>query len=201
MKKIVLLFFAWSFSGIVCSVIYSCDDCDNDGPLNFQLTSISGEVRKITGTEDGAPFGDYITEPYLQDEESIRYDSVGVNISHEFELIAFLTGQFISSSIACDPIHRFETLQNITISSSHDYTPEYPSGSDLGNIVSLRPYYELQGQPVTSFLSYHELGYENIFLTFDEAPAEDAIHNLTITYILDNSRQITTTIEGLYIRN
>ena len=140
MKKIFVILSAWTFFYIGLAIIQSCDPCD-DGPFNYQLVSIAGEVKRISGIELLGSYQTayYTVELYVPQTNGVRYDSIGVDIINRVELLAYDTeADFFNSAIACSPATNFESLENITITSSENYIDIYPAGTDLREIISNR---------------------------------------------------------------
>jgi hypothetical protein len=201
MKKVVIIWSTWTFLCIGLAVIQSCDSCD-DGPFNFRLVAIEGEVKKITGIE---LLGSYQTpyytfETYITRINGIRYDSIGIDISNTIELLAYDTkANFFNSAFACSPATNYDLLADITIISSEDYIESYPAGSDLKEIMSIRQGYQLQGGYIPTYLSNAELTEGNQFLTFEFPPSQTKTHDITITYKLFDGREFKVLIQELKI--
>lgn len=199
MKKILLVLTGYAVLYVVLAVLQSCDGCD-DGPINFKLHSISAEVNKITGKQSVSSIDYFTLGTLLGQSEGTRYDSIGIEITHNFELLSLNnTGKVVGQAFACDPVVNYEILEDITVTSSRNYTDAYPAGADLSGIISVRQGHQVEGLSVSSFLLNSEFYNENIFITFNEAPSESATHNLTITYNLANGRKVETSVPGITI--
>jgi hypothetical protein len=201
MKKGIVMLSAWTVLCIGVAIFQSCDTCGDDGPFNYRLASIAGEVKKIDGVRlVGTPQPEYNIKPYLSSRKANHYDSIGIEIIHTVEPAAFTTkGYLFNSAFACDPVISYERLGDINIASSEDYTTAYPAGTDLKEIMSVREGYQVQGITIPTYLSKSQLGDRNLFFTFNIPPSTTKTHNLSIKYRLSDGREYEAFIEGLTI--
>jgi hypothetical protein len=201
MKKIIVILSTWTFFYIGLALIQSCDSCD-DGPFNYRLVSIAGEVKRINGIELLGSYQTayYTVGPYVPQTNGLRYDSIGLDILNSVELIAYSEkADFFNSSFACSPATNFESLADMTIISSEDYVDSYPAGTDLSEIMTIREGYQLQGNSIPTYLSNAELREGNLFLTFEFPPSQNSVHDITIMYKLFDGREFEVIIQGLKI--
>jgi hypothetical protein len=201
MKKIAIILGTWMFFCFLLAIVQSCDRCD-DGPFNYRLVSINGEVKRITGIELLGSYqtANYIVEEYVGQTNGVRYDSIGIDIFNTVELLAYDNEvDFFESAFACSPVTNFELLADMTIISSSDYTDSYPAGTDLKEIMLIREGYQQQGSNISAYLSNAELTEGNLFLTFEFPPSQNRAHDITITYKLFDGREFEVIIQGLKI--
>ncbi len=195
MKKILFLSILGLFLYLSLALISSCSKC-KEGGMSFSLTSINAQIKKITGfTVPDQNYPKYFTvETYVEQANGIRYDSIGIELSHEFDEVAMtIPFTFFSQAYACDPAFNFEYIESISVISSEDYNADFPKGTDLMDIITIRNGYQVEGY-------YNpELSPEVYFLTFNGPPSANKTHTFTINYALTNSRTLQINMEGITI--
>lgn len=106
---------------------------------------------------------------------------------------------FFNSAFACDQAVNFNVLEDITITSSADYSSNYPAGTDLKQIMSVREGYSVEGETIQRYLAYARLREQNLFFTFNSPPSDKKVHDVTIKYKLADGREYDVFISGLTI--
>jgi hypothetical protein len=189
MKKSLLVFLTWILFNVILLTIHACgDDCD--GPIYSQLQAIESTIKKLDGD---------FQNDYQPKEQGIRFDSVGINVTGDSKISLLNSqGQFIEQAVACDPVIIFEKLDQISITSSEDYSDEYVKGSELRNIMLARSGYALEGFNLSEVETDRD-DKNQVLFTFNSPPKESKIHDLTITYKFENGKELQTTIKGLKI--
>jgi hypothetical protein len=149
--------------------------------LKYRLRSLIAQCKKVNDKT-----------VYVPDNAGIRYDSLVIDISHDLARV--------TKGDACDEPIIFDELRIVTVTSSQDYTADLPKGSNLSGIMEAT--FGLGGRPENfeSILSDKKVGFGNEYYTFLVPPSEDKFHNITITYILNDRRNFSRTIENLLIR-
>lgn len=87
MKKVLFLSIPGLFLYLSLAFITSCNDCKGISGAYPKLTSIHTQAKKITGftvPEHYYP-AYFIVEDYVEQANGIRYDSVGIELSHAFD--------------------------------------------------------------------------------------------------------------------
>jgi hypothetical protein len=171
----------------------------NDDPVEVKLDAITLAAQRITGVVPSTTFlgrDTYLTEP-LQPQESIRYDSLSLAVSHELRYAYLPVSNIISSAYACDPAINYSFVKSVILTSDAHYNTLYPAGSNLINILINRKdgivqaYENLQ---VGFYLDQH-----SFFLTFEVPPATETTHNFQISYQLED-RVVTANLANITIR-
>lgn len=203
MKKTGIAFVIFVLLNLSLSIFQSC--CHPD-PIYFRLDSLKSEAQRITGiTVSGTQnIGDFIVEPYIPDEQGIRYDSLGIDVMNE--LVTAMNQQEwkynfgFSNAYACSPSENFDVVFDVIITSSEDYNSAYPKGSNLEEVMQVRYAHMVRGNNVALFMVNNELRYHTVFYTFSFPPSENKTHNITIKYILNDGREYETTVSNILIR-
>jgi hypothetical protein len=196
MKKVLFLSIFGLFLYLSLAFITSCNDCKGISGVYPKLTSIQAQAKKITGfTVPDQNYPIYFTvDNYVEQANGIRYDSIGIELSHAFdEIVINRPFSFFSQAYACDPAFNYEYIESISVISSEDYNADFPKGTDLMDIMTIRIGYRVQSYYRT------ELSYEVCFLTFNSPPSANKTHTFTIQYTLTNSRMLQTSLDGITI--
>ncbi len=192
MKKTLSITLVWIIFNLTVLTIQACNphDC-NSGPFNFKLISIGATLKRLTSE---------LPTDYLPTEKGIRYDSVGIEVSNEITTASSNSkANWIDQTFACSPVENYEKLKEISIVSSANYNLEYPKGSELKHIILVKNDYDREDEEVASIELNHELDGRSILLMFKAPPAQDNVHDITITYKLTNGKELQTKIESLKI--
>lgn len=195
MKKVFFLSILGLFLYLSLAFISSCNNCKDSG-WSFTLTSIHTQAKTITGlTTPDQNYPVYFTvEDYVEQANGIRYDSIGIELSHAFdEVVINRPFSFFSQAYACDPALNFEFIESISVISNEDYSADFPKGTDLLDVITIRNGYQVQG-------NYNrEVSHEVYFLTFNSPPSANKTHTFTIKYTLTNRRILQTDLGGITI--
>lgn len=197
MKKTLTLLLVGSALYISSSVIISCDDNCDVGPLKTRLKTVSTELKKIIGihsTENG--LNTYEVTGYYSDEKGIRYDSLGIDIKNEIENYTQVIkkSSFMGKAYACDPVVSFSKISMLRIFSDKAYDANHPIGSNLTDVVYIRNGY------ITVPTSYDEVYGGNIFINFKSAPSIEDTHNISISITLEDGRTFNSVLPEVRIR-
>lgn len=202
MKRIIALVGIYTIPLLVSLVLPSCDGCEGD-PITWATKSITSTAREILRI-DFATYsqGEYVVAN-INHSLPLRYDSVGIDITHDLELLALESvGQPLLSTYAlsCDPGVFYDNIIEILIKSSNEYLPQFPAGSNLKDLMTIRTGYSRPGDSLDFFGNNNEVSHSNFFLTFEVPPANQGVHSFTITYVLQDGRTLTSSVSGITIK-
>ena len=195
MKKVLFLSILGLSLYLGLALISSCSKC-KEGGMSFSLTSINAQIKKITGfTVPDQNYPKYFTvENYVEQTNGIRYDSVGIELSHAFDVVVINRPfSFISQAYACDPALNYEYIESISVISNEDYDANFPKGTDLMDIITIRNGYQVEGY------FHNEVTPEVYFLTFNNLPSTNKTHTFTIKYTLTNGRKFESKTDEITI--
>jgi len=202
MKKIGITFIIFILFNLFLSLFQSC--CRPE-PINFRLNSLNSIPERIIGIEVSGSqnIGNYIVETYVSDNNGIRYDSLGINVSNEL-IVAFNDQQWnsnlgFSSAYACSPVENYDVVSDVIITSSENYNSAYPKGSNLEEVMQVRYAHMVRGNNIALFMTNNQLNYHTVFYTFSFPPSENKYHDITIKYILNDGREFETTVSNILI--
>lgn len=190
---------------IVALILPSCaDECEGVG-VTYTTTDFQASAKRITNIDFSASLaGSYTVADYTRSNKATRYDSLGIDLSHEIKVISqndFGMPSMYNYALACSPAVNYDLLRDITITSSQEYTVGYPAGKNLINLLSVRTGYGVLGDNLTSSLIRLEITEQNLFLLFKVPPSTTNTHDFTITYAIgDDYRMITKTVTGVRIK-
>ena len=212
MKKITSIIgvlIMWHMVGL----LQSCDPCGSDGPIVYNLESISSELIRIIEKEISPQTTHSINlrinefEPFDVEQGFIRFDSIGINILTEIYELShyndFNGGSIFSSALACSPSVKYGIISDISITSSEDYE-QFQAGELLNEIILIRTEHDTFGTLLSEFQSEVDYSLErhnNMLMTFSLAPFISKTHNLTIVITTGNGDVFTEEIKGLKISN
>ncbi|MCU0382998.1 MAG: hypothetical protein MUF68_02925 [Cyclobacteriaceae bacterium] len=202
MKKILIVFFTLTFSITIVGILQSC--CNPD-PLNFIIRSISAKIEKITDVKYSKVYftDNYITESINHENKLIRYDSIGIVVQVDQESITInAEGSVFNQSLACSPSESYEALADIIIISDKDYSSNFPAGSNLKDLFTMRSnynLYEVKGDSIQSYLDEMYSSTYLYFLTLNAPPDEEKSHNITIEFVTMNGTRHSAEINSLVI--
>ena len=201
MKKFLTTFTLIVSGYFLISIFQACKKQHCGGTYSAGVKSIKAELKKIVGVNTGDVNAELLLETYQPDSIGIRYDSLGINVQNS-KLAAFDRKNFgFASAYACDPAVSSERVRKVIITSSEDYSPEFPEGANLCGIMLIRTGYKGDGREIESSMSYRDLAYpEHNFYTFRLPPTDEKSHDITIKYDLVDGRQYSATIENVFIK-
>jgi hypothetical protein len=199
MQKFIVVLSIWTLFSIGAVLIQSC--C-NPGPDFRTIDVIFGYPASIVGekTVNGGTRKFYDLADYDSVDQSIRFDSVGLRVEISQGRISLnAESGHITTARACSPVHTYEQITAITITSDHAYDDSHPAGSDLSDILLVRQNYQnftVAGEPPTEF-RLHE--FDNLFYTFNSPPVSTETHTFVIKFFMGDGRVIESTVESVKI--
>ncbi len=159
---------------LVAAILNSCDGCNDDQTTYEAFNFKAKPFRILRQDRDNNRY-----ELTNYSNEAIRYDSLGLDISYELQVISELINKtsLINAAYACDPPLAFNQITSLEVFSNKDYDASHPSGTDLSDIISyskdaaVEPQFNFPGFP---------LGGSTIFLRFLKAPLHIQTHQISI---------------------
>ena len=155
LKKVLVVY---SISMLAMIIISSCDITEN-----YKLDSISATAFKITGIDEDlhSTFDYYLVEEITNTESpvKIRFDSLAVEVSTSIfvsEGVGLNSNIGVKSAHANDPV--YEEIVDIVITSDQDYNDDFPKGTNLADLLSIRHGRITQGMNITDFLNTYNFG-------------------------------------------
>ncbi len=183
---------------IIILSLFIFQSCCNPDPINFNVTSVDNEIKRIIGSEinGSLEIESFIVEQYVPDNTGITYDSVGILIIPRMEVTSnynfSIEEFFIQKSYACKPNKNHDYLSDISITSTENYNESYPKGSDLKDVfIANRPY--MAGEKEFSYFFNERV--DQIFIRPRIAPDSSKLHKFSINLKLTDQRTYQTTFE------
>ena len=200
MKKMVVFLGIVLIPGLLIPVFQSCNPCKG-GVEDYRIKGLKGTAFVVTGMYVSGQDTLYNTYPY-QEGMVVSYDSLHMLIGDT--LYAFIkpfprNPFWIGSVYGCSPAVLEDYIKSIVVTSTEDYNPSYPRGSNLGPIIRVLPYSRGTGLALAEFLKHPSPFIYNTSFLFSAAPDQARIHDITFNYILSDGRECKATIKGLKI--
>ena len=201
-RKIAILYLIISLSIILIN-------CLGGGPDLYKVEALNSQPQRIIDIHqhnEGANL--YLVENIYTaiDTVKIRYDSLIIETSMQHYLAQnnIVNNIGIQPAYAWSKVKNYERIDDIIITSNKDYNSEYPSGTNLSNILNIRngSYSVKANISIAHFLqNFDTNNSEDVYYTFTIAPEFEDIHTITIKYITENNNVFETKVENLKISN
>ena len=171
------------------------DDCgQGGGPRYTDVTGLDGQNLRLQGDNyrDVAP---------LVAEERVAFEAYALQISPTVEYTnerADATGHWLGTAYACSPLppQPIETIADIAVFSNAAYQQAnsdkvIAAGERLNNIIKIYDYYSGRIVGLADFLIDEDLkaSSDGFLLQLTSAPAQEAMHQLSVRYTLDNGEE------------
>ena len=196
MKKIITT--SLLVSTYLCIIILqSCKEPSCGGIYSHGVKSITAEPKRIVGIKREKPSPDLLVESYRPDSMGIPYDSLVIVVENSRLAMAKINVG-LSAVYACEAAMSAETVREVVITSSEDYSTDFPKGANLKNMMVAHFDYSVKADEVGS---YFDLQYpQSRLYSFRSPPSENRSHTLTIEYKLTDGRIYNSTVENVLIK-
>jgi hypothetical protein len=196
-RKFAISFLVYVVFVNAAFLMESCHKTCDTKTSQTTLSSITSKLQRITGASSGM-----LDRHDLPAASQIRFDSLAIDLQHVILTHAKIdaTGSVTGSAFACDFNVIYQTLSDISIISSGTFDAEHPSGTNLKDVVRFHVGYSQSGVSDDRFISdQNQVGSVPFLLSFGVPPAENSLHNFTITYSLSDGTSVQTSVGPVWI--
>lgn len=182
-----LLFTCLVFISPLLVFLQSCIVCGDFVTRYNYIDDLSGEVMEIIGAKiyEGSS-GEYFDLIDVEVDKELPYDSIAFLITIEADgKLSFVSPKFSGSLLACSPPPDYiNEIASGKIISNNDFTSEYPAGTDLSPLFSVREFYGVPGFPVNwgdhpLYYAHNEIVWN---FTLNQAPDEAGQFDFIFVY-------------------
>lgn len=188
--------------GLLIPVFQSCKPC-KAGVEDYRIKGLKGKACVATGTYVSGLDTLYLTYPYTQGT-AVSFDSLHILITdtsyYAVNKPLEQNSPGISGAYACSPGVMVDLIKSIVITSTEDYNPSFPKGSDLGPIIRVLPFSMGSGMALAEYLKHPRTFSSRESFLFSAAPDQARIHDITFQYFLSDGREYQATVAGLLIK-
>lgn len=210
MRKTLSLLCALFLGSLLVSFMQSCEP--EEDPTLLHLSTLDAVYKRITAinvNNQGVAYYHYLD--YAADSAGIRYDSLGIQIKHnwvnEDNTPFYSLNQFGFTTANADVDgYSYDRILDILIVSNQDYDAQHPAGSNLKDLFTVRDMATDTSASVSAYPSFQSLfSYafvenEILFLVPKAAPQNNNKHTINITYVLENGKTVKTTLPEVFIK-
>ena len=210
MTKIGLKLVVLSTIYLIILIVQACESRIDCGEIRDHLNAIDGSPQRIISIHNAedTTLATISVQALESNSTGIRYDSLAIKIDHDlivaYNIIKTNFDLGINNSYACSPVFDYDYINEVILTSNQDYNSSYPSGTNIIDNLNVQEGYfhdfGAYGEEVLDFINLNPVSHYPFYFTFIFPPDEDKIHDLTVKYVLEDGRELETTIANVLLK-